>query len=327
VADASYEVIYDSDLIIRDRATLATLSIFYECVHLPWMPPELVQSWFRVRRRIGSDGEERFEFAQIEAPEAGEFQLDWDSEMDTLFKAEVLKRLPPVKRSFEFKDEKELIAALDGLSANFSVDTTAVRMFYGARVLHHLRDDLSAPRLFQIHERTRDREVFKALLAQQVFSYVLPAIQALEPEKILKVREKVRDTREGFAMHLQKLSKEVENRIQDGEQSDQIARYARSLVETEIVPDYREFRRQLAAERIGFWAKVLDKTNKIFKIEAPITSPRFWADTLAAIGLPLASSMERRRETLTNRHLAFQFLRSVELEIADKRTRRREQAR
>jgi hypothetical protein len=43
-------------VIIRDRATLATLCIFYEQVRLPWMPPEAVQSFTRVRKTIGTDG-------------------------------------------------------------------------------------------------------------------------------------------------------------------------------------------------------------------------------------------------------------------------------
>jgi hypothetical protein len=154
-----------------------------------------------------------------------------------VFQAEVLQRLrSPIERTLSFKDEKEFAAALEGLNPNLSIDKTALRMYYAARVFHHLRSDLVG---------------------------------------------------------------------------------SESLVETEIVPDYREFRRQLAAERIGFWGKVLEKTNKVFQINAPIASPRFWADAIAAIGPPLALSTERRLETLTNKHLAFQFLRILETEIRD----------
>ncbi len=276
MGEAPYNVIYDSDLIIRDRSTLASLSIFYERVCLPWMPPELVQTFYRLRQSCGRDGLLAVEVVGIHAPEHGEFQLNWDNEMRTLFQAEVLKRLPPpIEPSFDFKDEKELAAALEGLTPNLSVDKTALRMFYAARVVHHLRADLNAPRLFQIGGSPIDREVLKALLAQHAFSYVVPAIQSLEPDEILRVREKVRDTREGFSMHLQKLSREVEKRVSEGEQIDDIARYARSLVETEIAPDYCEFRRSLPRSGLAFGARCSKRRTRYFRSTRPSRAPSF----------------------------------------------------
>lgn len=310
--------IYDSGLIIRDRATLATLCIFYEQVILPWMPPEAVQSFTRVSKTIGTDGKAHVEIDQVEWQDLGQFELDWDRENEALFDAGVLERLAPITNRFPSHSITDVAAFLDGLSPNFSytADTKSIRGFFTARVLHHLRDDIEAPRLFQI-ETSNQREVFKALLAQELFRYLLPAIQGLEPEQILQVREKVADTREGFLMHLQKLSAEIEKRIQGQESTDNIAQYARSLVETELVPDYTEFRRQLAAERLGFWSNVLAKTGKVFEIREPISSLRFWGELLVAIGVPLAPLMEMKRATMTNKHLAFQFLQAVETELED----------
>jgi hypothetical protein len=165
--------------------------------------------------------------------------------------------------------------------------------------------------LFEI-ETADQRELFKALLAEQLFSYLIPAIQELEPDQILEVRRKVSDTREGFSLHLQKLSAEIEKRVEGNESIEDLIKYAKSVVETELVPDYREFRRQLAAERAGFWANVLSKTHQVFEIKEPITSPKAWLQIMITLGLPLASSMEMRRELLTNKHHAFQFLRAVE---------------
>jgi hypothetical protein len=308
--------IYDSGLIIRDGATLATLCIFYDEVRLPWMPPEAVQSFIRVSKTIGTDGKAHIGVDQVEWQGLGQFELDWDRKHALLFDAGVLKRLPPITRTFRADNLADVSAFLDGLNPNFSfaTETRSIRGFFTARVLHHLRGDIEAPRLFQI-ETSNQREIFKTLLARELFRYLLPAIQSLEPEQILQVREKVVDTREGFSMHLQKLSAEIEKRVQGQESIDSIAQYARSLVETEIVPDYSEFRRQLAAERVGFWSNVLSKTSKVFEIREPITSPKFWGEIVAALGVPLPPLMEMKRAALTNRHLSFQFLQTIEREL------------
>jgi hypothetical protein len=308
--------IYDSGLIIRDRATLATLCIFYERVRLPWMPPESVQTLVRLRTNTGSNGEKHFDFDQVDVGNLGEFELNWDREMKSLFEASVLERLPAPSREITFRDGKQLAVALHGLTPNVSITSADKdnRAFFTGRVLHHLREDLGATRLFEI-ETADQREAFKALLAQLLFGYLLPAIQELEPDQMLEVREKVRDTREGFTMHLQNLSAEIDGRLQGGETVHDLARHARAVVETELVPDYREFRRQLAAERVGFWAKVLATGSKVFEIREPITSPKAWAEIALAAGMPLASLTERKHEVLSNKNLAFQFLRAIETKL------------
>lgn len=320
-----YRVIYDSDLIIRDSSTLATLCIFYDVVSLPFLPPDAVHKFVRIWRSTGRDGEAYFDFDQIDTEDLGDYHLEWEQKVRPLYEAGVLERLPPVKGTLHFKDSNELASALESLSANMTFGPpngkAYLRSFYIARVFHHLRDDLSSPRLFELDAGTDNRELFKILQAQQLFTYFLPAIQSIEPEQILEVRDKVRDNREGFAMHLQKLSKEVERRAQGGESLEELSKYAKSVVETELIPDYLEFKRQLASERGGFWVKVLDRASKIFEVEAPITSPKFWGELMAAVGLPVASSLERRRDSLTNRQLTFNFLRAAQKQLEGEQER------
>src|SRR5262249_20727027 len=150
------------------------------------------------------------------------------------------------------------------------------------------------------------REVMKYLQATTVFSYLLPGLRGLGPDEILRIRERVKDTREGFSLHLQKLSKGVEQRLQGGEPLEEAEKFARGVVETELLPDYGEFRRQLGAERSGRWKSVLDIAGKILSIDANPVTPKFWGQVLVAAGLPLGAA-EAKKDQLSNRHQAFQF--------------------
>src|SRR5262249_6322909 len=134
------------------------------------------------------------------------------------------------------------------------------------------------------------REIMKFLEAKSVFSYCLPKLRKLNAEQILQVRERVKDTREGFSLHLQKLSKGVEQRLRGGESDAEIEQFAKSVVETDLIPDYGEFRRQLGAERLGNWKTVLDAAGKILSIDANPWTPKFWGEILAALGVPVGAA-------------------------------------
>ena len=88
--------------------------------------------------------------------------------------------------------------------------------------------------------------------------------------------------------------------------------YADDFVQTNIIPDYREFCRQLTAERAGRWAKYLDVLDKVFQIEAPVTSPKFYGDLAKALGFATLDAINERKAQLTNQRQAFQFMRTVE---------------
>jgi hypothetical protein len=142
--------------------------------------------------------------------------------------------------------------------------------------------------------------------------FVLPRVNELHPEEILKVRDTVKSTREGFSMHLQTLSSSVDARIRDGEDLNDIARYARDVVETQLVPDYVEFRRQMVAEQAGSWKRVLRVADSVLKIDAAPWTPKFYGDLLKALGFYLLESVEQSKEGFSNRRQAMQFLATLE---------------
>lgn len=120
------------------------------------------------------------------------------------------------------------------------------------------------------------------------------------------------DTREGFLLHLQKLSHGIQVRVQEGESLDELARYARTVVRSDLIPDYKEFKRQLLSEERSRGVRLLQAGAKVLQIEAPISSPRFYGAVCEAFGVPWLGSIEKRRDSLTNRSLALQFMRQVE---------------
>jgi hypothetical protein len=101
--------------------------------------------------------------------------------------------------------------------------------------LHFLRPDLGPAQLFSGAEKRPSRELMVDFEAKVVFSYLLPALNELSGEQILEVRAKVQDTREGFGMHLQKLSKGVSDRLKGGESPDEIMFWASNVIETELM--------------------------------------------------------------------------------------------
>src|SRR5262249_32177710 len=149
-------------------------------------------------------------------------------------------------------DAEEQFLALTRMK-NWDVEGTAGDALLTIRpdmVRHLCRGDLDLPELHVSGRQPASREIMKFLEAKSVFSYCLPKLRKLNAEQILQVRERVKDTREGFSLHLQKLSKGVEQRLRGGESDAEIEQFAKSVVETDLIPDYGEFRRQLGAERL-----------------------------------------------------------------------------
>ncbi len=179
-----------------------------------------------------------------------------------------------------------------------------------------MSDDLDLPELNVCGSQPVSREIMKFLEAKSVFSYCLPKLGKLNAEQILQVREKVKDTREGFSLHLQKLSRGVEQRLRGGDSIKDIEHFALSIVETELIPDYGEFRRQLSAEHLGLWKIVLATTGKILSIDANPSTPKFWGQMLEALGVPLDMS-DGLKEELSNKTQAFQFMKSVDSSSAE----------
>lgn len=129
-------------------------------------------------------------------------------------------------------------------------------------------------------------------------------MEQLTADQILEVRHLVADTREGFAWHLQKLSKALND---TGSGSADLRREAKNVVETDLLPDYAAFRRQISSKRRGWWRRAIRPVSEILKIDAAPWTPKFYGQLLTALGFPLVEHTAEKFES-TNERMAFQFM-------------------
>lgn len=326
----SLDIIYNSDVMISDPEQLASLAIFYDRVVLPATTPTSSR-YFIEFERLPSDvlhltanglANLKVHMPSGKAEQADEFVIRWDGANRDLLEEQVIVRLSEPSASADvladwLQNRRTLAVSFGDLlhyrTAVFVTSRKNPQLVYVRQdhLRHLLRSDLTAPAVFAGPATSR-REVLKVLGVLETFRYFIPCVGTLRPAEILAVREKVRATREGFAMHMQSLSAEIEARIKGGEMLSEIARYARAVVETSLIPDYYEFKRQLMAERSGFWLKVLEASRKVFEIEVPPWTPKFYGEILAALGVSFLTSAEARREALSNRSQAYQFMSQIE---------------
>jgi hypothetical protein len=316
--DAPYRIVYNSDLMISNQRELSTLCVFYDQVLLPYTTPH-------GSRALASTGSPHIPYPPAFYEDLLEAGIDrnvakWEERNSLLFSEGVLARLP------EARNRADLMQVLRGmrphreefielfLSTNFTLSTSdrtdAVLPLDLA--IHLLRADILAPQIFVSRSLLPPGEVLKTFQAKATFAYLLPELTDLRPEDILEIRREVRDTREGFSMHLQKLSKELDERVSAGEAPAEVERLATRLVETELIPDYREFRRQLASRGAGAGAKLLGALERILEIDAAPWTPKFYGQLLRAVGLSAVGVEEERRARFSNRSQAFQFMGRVE---------------
>jgi hypothetical protein len=379
-----FKIVYNSDLIIRDRSEAAALCVFYDKVFLPFTSEKTSG------KLEGADGKTNYH-------QSGEIK-SWDIEYRTLYDAGVLHRLPvfrdhyvesptlswiPIEiavRPTEVPPEVKILNAwgkcvewgevLPGdhllgrdyrkvllkspqgwtrecevefvtlhrrshtnweAPADKALDISAkdrssilgkpVRTIavgdstYIARdlITHLIRNDIDMPQIFtSVKGQPIGREILVALEAEATFKYLLPKLHIFHPTQILELREKVEATREGFTMHLWKLSKGLEEHAKDGTSVLEIADFARNLIETDLLPDYREFRRQLAALNAGKWNKFLDAAGKIIEIDAAPWTPKFYGLLLRALGLSVITAASEQQDSLSNKYQAFKFMSDVE---------------
>jgi hypothetical protein len=179
-------------------------------------------------------------------------------------------------------------------------------------VSHLLRRDITQPQIFVSKTAQPVREILKACQAESIFRYLLPRLALVQSDQILEVRRKVKDTREGFSMHLQKLSEGIESKLKGGESLDEIRLLAQSVIETKLIPDYLEFVRQIHAEKAGFWGKILAPIPEILQIDAAPWTPKFYGSLLKSLGLTFLASEAEQKQRLTNASQAYQFMHSAE---------------
>lgn len=308
------KIIYNSDLIIRDRSEIATLCLFYEQVLLPYTysDGEFVEfeKISNTRYKINARGLDLgyTDLLGIERHSYSELPI-WENENKVLFDEKVIQRIPTASE-FKVSFDDDFTEALEVF---FELPNTLTdaneKVFVRNDVIEHLfRQDLSFPGIFIPHSNTTKREILKAAEASHTFKYLLPQISSLSLDEILLLRQKLKDTREGFSMHLQTLSKEVEAGINAGAQFDEISREALKIVETSLIPDYREFSKQLTFERTSFGGKVLDAAGKILEIDVAPWTPKFWGQTFKALGSIIGLFSEKEKAFRTNKEQAFRFM-------------------
>lgn len=329
------EIIYNSDLIIRNASELATLCVFYDKVYLPHTSSSTSDKFagarfYDVTMPRGIDAKFEKEFVD---------DVDyWGSVYKALIDEKVVERLPsppwgvtPPKELLEnlkLSEKIELLTKSETLrSLSISnkplgplgeteeslgnPDHWVIKEYLIKQdlALHFLRNDLKLSQLFIYSGDRPSRDFLVGVEAKATFSYLLPELGYLKADQILEVRNKVKDNREGFSMHLQTLSKGIDDRLKGGEQYPEIERWAKNIIETQLIPDYRQFRRQLEAQRSGYWSNVL---GKAFGIDAALWSPKFWSELLKAFGFTMLAAISERKEMLSNENQAYLFMKKVE---------------
>lgn len=314
------KIVYNSDVIIRSREEVATLCLFYDQILLPYcsnLNCEFVEFQKKTDNRyivtttylglVFTDmfGEEQSSDSEIQI---------WEKENEILFDEKVFQRLN-TESQFKVELRSDLTEVLPVFFdlPNTLINHSTNKIFIRHGVIEHLfRQDLFIPGIFIANSNTSKREIFKAAEAKNIFRYLLPQISKLSSDDILILRQKVKDTREGFSMHLQKLSTQVEAGLTANAKFDEISREALNIIETTVIPDYREFCRQLAFERTSFGGKVLDTAGKILEIDVAPWTPKFWGQTFKALGSLVGLFSDKENAYRSNTEQAYRFMHSCE---------------
>jgi hypothetical protein len=325
-------IVYSSGINIWDESYLSTLCAFYDEVYLPATTArdELLNfsraedsedyhvKGMQIKLYLNHEGEK---------VSAGDIIKKWENKTDILFKENVLKRLPSYGSGISEVDllDNNLYENLSDILLDIPRSIISEGIHEGNKIrtlhlwkdhiIHLLRKDFELPSIFVANERQTNREVIKSLIAVSSFSYLLPKLSKLHPEQIMEVRNEVSSNREGFLLHLQTLSYDVETMISQDDSIEDIQRYANSVAHTKLVPDYIEFKRQLEAKKADFWGNVLDKASKVAEIDAGPSTPKFWAELLKIFGFTLLTRTASQKDQLSNRGQAFQLIRTVEKKL------------
>lgn len=327
------QIVYNSDLIIHEPDILSSLCVFYDRVNLPFAGTnsrkEFVEIFFedRVPAGIAAAGIEGISFKDINGNliEGDQDIRQWEQAKKVLFDEAVICRLPkPTNVSFNPYDLKN-VSKVDLALIVESLNKKVISFIYEGEVVsnpekalyvrqdhvyHFIRSDVELPNIY-LTDNITQLEVIKAVQAHSIFKYLVPKLGDLHPEEILEVRRKVSDNREGFSMHLQKLSYEIKSLLSEEADYEELHKKTDDYIKGKLIPDYHEFVRQLKAEKTGFWGKVLDSTSKVLEIDAPIWTPKFYGQLAKALGISLKTASSRK-ENFSNRSQTFTFMKKVQ---------------
>jgi len=330
------EIMYNSGVHIADRQMLATLAVFYDKIWLPHLQSTHVPMAEFVK---SAPGLWKLKTIEIEGmsllDDVGKswsvdhFTNDWNERHKLLFADGVLSRLPPPPPDRKIALERELgwsagsiLPELDliledvpGLRPTYADGRQAI-VVWQDHLLHMIRQDVNKPAVFLLADQAGRREVAKSALAESILSFSLPRLAKLTPEEILEVRHITANNREGFMAHLQGLSGALDGLLKDGADQRLVSETAADIVQTKFAPDFLEFKRQLGSARVGRARRILDPASKVLEISSGPTSPKFWYDLIRAAYLTVSGAAENRKEDKTNKALAFNFVRKLEVRAA-----------
>ena len=180
-------------------------------------------------------------------------------------------------------------------------------------LLYHLmRTDIKLPRILNYGKQSISREALKKLLAEKSFHYMIPALSKLHPEQVLEVRRKVSDLREGFSLHLQTLTADIDTQLNGGESAEEITRYAQNVVKTKLEPQYLEFKRQLGAIHASMGRNVLSAGGSFYVAGNLFTQAQYVEAFIAFLCGGALVIPEMLKDSLSNERQAYQFMHLVE---------------
>ena len=310
-----YEIVYNSDFIIDDPVELSTLCVFYDKVYLPGFLSASLERDVRESSQKSSKTVVERIISNISR---------WERDNRLFLDEDVIQRCETLD-----VDLLSLEEGLRGLMGDEELGFRLKRLFNAGEDLdesgvnqvdlrllaclfhHYSRTDITLPRLSTKSQKLVNRETLKAFLANKAFRYVLPTLSDLQPDQILEVRRKVADLREGFSMHLQMLTADIDAQLKGGESAEEIGRYAQNVIETKFEPQYVEFERQLGSIKLRSAGKILDVVGRVFEVDASVLSPKFYLEVLKLGKLLVVGGAEELKDSLSNERQAYHFMRLV----------------
>ncbi len=326
------QVIYDSAVNIENVQDLATLSIFYDKIWLPHVATANIDL-MQFEKRKGRWELRAFAVMMSEFIDhdgiprsVDRYTNEWNERNAILFDEGVLERLKapdedPMARLFDVGTTtfSQALSQIHGLIDDIPMALISktekggeCRYIWQDHALHLIRNDHVYPEVFLLKDRADQRELVKSVLAGTLLSYCIPKLAALPPEEILELRRLTASNREGFMAHVQGLSAGLDALAKSGAKREDMAAMAADVVETKLIPDYVEFKRQLNSIRVGKLKKILDPASKILEINSSPWSPKFWYDLTKALWGIGTGATEVRQADRSNRTLAFNYIRTVE---------------
>jgi hypothetical protein len=320
------EIVYNSGLHIEDPSELSSLAIFYDEIFLPSSNQSSCGELVALKPNpnnsksliVDTISLTNFSFHKDNSThEAGEYVSIWEQKHALLFRNGVIKRLPDSPDRLIADLYSKLNVSLDELASPilrlpFTIRSEKGDLFlWQDHFLHLLRTDIDKPSIFTSRYPDFSRELMKSLMVLPAFKFLIPKVNQLEPEQVLEIREKTKNNREGFSMYIQQLSAEVEQRIKEGDTIRDVSKYATGVVETKLIPEFKEFERQLNLEKAGRWESILDKTGKLFEIDAAPWTPKFYGELLEALGLSVLGTLKERRASMSNKTQALRFMNTI----------------